>query len=176
MKLWTIQTLAAWQYLQQHKILTVQPDFIFEEFRNAYDWMSQQLQKHDPQPNQHISYPIWAWHQWIDQQRAKPDLRFKAHLPSGTQGVRLLIEIPDQQVLLSDFDLWHCVLNNGYLTDSFDDKVVDDMEKQDSWQRIFDLDWHAEDFSFPRPHKSIQAVFWQLHESQVLDIDYFTAR
>ena len=31
----------------------------------------------------------------------------------GTPVVLLTIEIPDNLVLLSDFDYWHCVLNDG---------------------------------------------------------------
>lgn len=42
-------------------------------------------------------------------------------MPAGTQGVRLEVEIPDAQVLLSDFDLWHYPLNYWYLPDDEED-------------------------------------------------------
>ena len=61
--------------------------------------------------------PIWAWYQW-EGSRRKPDLRASGYLPKGEPGVRLELRVADDRVLLSDFDLWHYVLNYWYLPKS----------------------------------------------------------
>ena len=40
------------------------------------------------------------------------------HLPKGERGVRLELQVADDRVLLSDFDLWHYVLNYWYLPET----------------------------------------------------------
>lgn len=66
----------------------------------SYQWMIEQArQRIGPEPAGCESL-IWAWYQWQDQQKPKPDLRFRAHLPKGTAGVRLEIEIDDSHALI----------------------------------------------------------------------------
>lgn len=58
----------------------------------------------------------------------------------GTPIVLLTIEVPDNLVLLSDFDYWHCVLNDGDIIFPIDDSAVySEEEKQKSWENIFDI-------------------------------------
>ena len=47
---------------------------------------------------------------------------------------------------------------------------------ENSWDRIFDLDWVDEEITHPFDKKSIQATFWQLHFDQIRDVQFFTAR
>ena len=42
--------------------------------------------------------------------------RSPSHLAPGTRGVRLACEIPNDQILPSDFLQWHHALNYGYLS------------------------------------------------------------
>lgn len=164
----------------------------------AYEWMIEQArQRIGPTPAGCQSL-IWAWYQWQDQSRRKPDLRFGAHLPKGTAGVRLELEVDDAQVLLSDFELWHHVLSYTYLpaSEADDEAFSAELEQRglsvyttrplldsvyherirQSWQRIFDLDWSDEYVARPRAQKSIQAVFWELHIEQVQHVQHFVAR
>ncbi|HEY0606752.1 MAG TPA: DUF3841 domain-containing protein [Herpetosiphonaceae bacterium] len=196
MKLWTIQTRDAWQKLQQQGCLRAELRYIDPNHLMSYQWMIDQArQRIGPAPAGCQSL-IWAWYQWQNQSRRKPDLRFSAHLPKGTAGVRLELEVDDAQVLLSDFELWHHVLNYWYLPASKadDEAFAAELEQlglpetkrklnpayderiRRSWRRIFDLDWSDEYIARSRAQKSIQAVFWELHIEQVQHVQHFVAK
>ena len=121
-------------------------------------------------------------------------------MPPGDRGVRIEFAISDRLVLLSDFDLWHYVLNYWYLPES--QKDDEDFESElsrrglsfykdkplrnavfhrkitESWVRIFDLDWTDRNrgIAHPRTRKSIQASLWELRRDQVRDVRFFGAR
>ena len=66
----------------------------------------------------------------------------RALLPVGTSGVCLTVDIPDNKVLLSDFDAWHCVLNNWFCPLTNEEDELFENEKgnltiEESWDRIF---------------------------------------
>lgn len=61
-----------------------------------------------------VNYPIWAWHLWEGSSN-RPDMRKSSYAPRGTPIVRIKLDIPENEILLSDFDLWHYVLNHWYL-------------------------------------------------------------
>jgi len=86
-------------------------------------------------------------------------LRASGYLAKEEIGVRIEIDLPGTSVLLSDFNLWHCVLNYSYLAfnEQEDDKFVHELDEAGvsqmrpypepfnhrvllSWQRIFDLE------------------------------------
>lgn len=101
-------------------------------------------------------------------------------------------------MLLSDFTLWHHVLNYWYIPLSeaegeafeleldqrglsfFLDKPLPDPLYHErivqSWERVFDLDWCDPAFTDPFEQKAIQATLWELREEQIRDCTYFTAR
>ena len=83
--------------------------------RRAYDWMVAQMERRLPkQPRNAGKYPVWAWASWRCNQ-PRPDLRYGGHLPSGTPGMLLTIEIDPALVLISDFTAWHmlCQVTQG---------------------------------------------------------------
>ncbi len=113
------------------------------------------------------------------------------------------MQVADERVLLSDFDLWHYVLNYWYLPES--ERAGDEFEKklakeglsyfkcdhqrplphteyrqaiEKSWERIFELNWadrqHA--VADPPEKKLIQATLWELVLEDVLEATNFTAR
>ncbi len=114
--------------------------------------------------------------------------------------MRIEFEVNDRLVLLSDFELWHYVLNYWYLPKSLRD--ADDFEAElsrrglsfyrtkplrdralhrriaESWNRIFDLDWadKARGIAHPRASKCIQATLWELKRDQVREVRFFRAR
>ncbi len=198
MTLWTIQSIAAWKTLQREQVLFSDQRYSEDLFLDAYRWMSEQMEcRIEPRP-ENTSLPLWAWYQWDNAKRRKPDLRSSAHLPKGQRGVRIEFEQSDKEVLLSDFDLWHYVLNYWYLPRTVADGEAFEAELsehnlsffemkplpvrayhqriEDSWDRIFDLDWAEEEISDPFSKKSIQATFWKLHFDQIRDVQFFTAR
>jgi len=87
-------------------------------------------------------------------------------------------------VLLSDFDLWHYVLNRWYLPQT-PSEAKDELEDAArlrtrrltrSWRRIFDLDFYLEGVSVPRSERSIQATVWQVPLGAIRSARVFRAR
>ncbi len=101
-------------------------------------------------------------------------------------------------VLLSDFSLWHHVLNYWYLPASpKDEKAFEatleaaglDYFKtkplrnrvfhrriESSWERIFDLDLEVRGVTDARANRSVQATLWALPLEAVREITWFIAR
>lgn len=101
------------------------------------------------------------------------------------ENVILELEIPDDDVLLSDEENWHYVLNNWYLHDVnndedkwneidawFDNLPLDKQEaiKRKPWERIFDKDNADNNWKF------VQATFWELRTEQIKSVRKFTGR
>jgi len=107
MRLWTLQHENVLRIVQEQGVFRADGRRCDRDFRDAYAWLRQEVKK---RVSGAAGRPlIWAWKQ------PKPDLRRSGHLISGTPGVRLELEIPDERVLLSDFDGWHFRLNSSYL-------------------------------------------------------------
>jgi len=162
MRLWTIQPPVRLEHLAEVGIIHGSWKHVADHFDNdpslrppglwdwadAYKWMVQQMaarmSKHSGNP------PIWAW-------PVKPDLRQYrwTWMPEGWY-VCIEFEVPGERVLLSDFELWHDVLNCSVCAlteaewDSFYDRFDADPrpkaekriafadEVMTTWQRIFD--------------------------------------
>jgi len=205
MLVWTIQPYEVWEKLQHDGLLySPGPELLDEvwRWRTAYDWLAEQMERRIGPRSRPGIYPLWAWYQWRDAIHRKPDLR-SSQLAPGTRGVRLACEIPNDQILLSDFIHWHHVLNYSYYSlsqaedDAFESEMAfhglirglvsegplsDPVYHQrilDSWERIFDLDsvgdpdWLVGE---TKDKKSIQGSFWQLSLDQVRAITIFTSR
>jgi hypothetical protein len=198
MILWTIQTIEAWEILQRTGTLRCDPNFSEKDFLDSYKWIAEQMHKRLQLDAPEGAFPLWAWYQWDGERRRRPDMRARGHLPPGEKGCRIEFEIDDNQVLLSDFDLWHFVLNYWYLAasmtedEAFDARLAEkglfitnehplpdpdlDAAIRKSWERIFDLDWYEEDMTHPKEKKIIQATFWELSMDSVKRVDEFTGR
>lgn len=198
MILWTIQTIHAWEKLKSTSILFANHQTVDKFFLDQYQWMANEMGRRiGPGPFKN-ALPIWAWYQWRDARKKRPDLRSGAFAPRRQTSVLIELEIEEHQVLLSDFELWHYVLNYWYLPSSLSDgdvfekrlehegvsfykmKPVPDFkahrEIQKSWEQIFDLDWKQKDISKPKQEKSIQACVWELRLENVKCCIKFKAR
>ncbi len=189
MLLWTIQPEEVWRILRRESVYRCNPDKATHlnngwDFDASYDWMVAQMEKRIGKRSDGVTYPIWAWHTY-NWKHKKPDLRTAWF--RGRYGVQTCIEIevPDKDVLLSDEENWHYVLNDWYFSKakSKEDYNSDEAEydamsedeqlkmKEKSWERIFDVDpieteWH-------RQGCYVQAVFWELRLSQVRKVTWF---
>lgn len=203
-KLWTIQPVEWYERLLSDKIIFGEEkeiDFLGgdEDIKNAYQWMIKQMETrigHKPFEN---AYPIWAWFQYDNINKRKPDLRSKGYLQKGTNGVRIEFEKEEKDVLLSDFLLWHHPLNFWHLADNeeeynrFEELLKDEniefvelycnntpkhiKEKiEKSWEKTLDMDYCPEFAAHPFEKKVIQATFWSLSLDEIKKVDYFTAR
>ena len=198
MTLWTIQSIDAWKELQTSGILRCYDRFVENEDYEAYKWMAKQMEKRIPVPRPGNAMPLWAWFQWEGEQQKRPDLRSSSHLPRGDRGVRIEFQIRDDWIILSDFDLWHYVLNYWYLPQSLADEELFEMKLAEhglsfydtkplpdpifhdairqSWERIFDIEWEEKGITVPKEQKSIQATFWELRLKDLRLVDEFVAR
>ena len=191
MKLWTIQQIVVYEELQKTGVFRCVPEKIPEpSFADYYGWLIEHL-KEKELPPEGVTLPVWAWYRF-NQKEKKPDLRHSCYGSRGEKMVCLEIEIPDEKVLLSDFDLWHFVLNNHYLDNCFypdyDDEdyektqkwfesispEMQKIEKEKSWEQIFNIEPFENDWIIRG--KYVQAIFWELTIDQIKKVQFFTAR
>lgn len=184
MLLWTIQHETVYKALLKSGFFV--PDgthgFMKEDFQHAYDWLCEQMRLRISHTLENAKYPVWAWYQW-EGVRKRPDMRtsHKVLSPSGTPIVLLTLEVPDEEVLLSDFDMWHSTLGNHYLalTEEEDNAIGENataQQKHKSWEHIFNLDIDSDYCTYPINQKSIQATFWVLKKEYVKKVEFFISK
>ena len=202
--LWSILSEQAWEALQRKGRLRTTRRHADRDFLPAYLWMTRQMERRlsVARPSKEV-LPLWSWYQWEGAQRRKLDLRAGGHLPKGVSGVRIECRVESERALLSDFDLWHYVLNYWYLPQSEKDDARFQVELADaglssrrfdhhnppsraqyrrqiesSWERIFDLAWADRgcQIASPPEKKSIQATLWEILLDDVVKSRQFTAR
>ncbi|WP_295076896.1 DUF3841 domain-containing protein [Ruminococcus sp.] len=157
------------------------------EAQKDYNWLANEMKKRIGKPSKDVEYPVWAWY-IHDSSRKKPDLRKTGLVRRGKRMVCLEIDIPDNEVVLSDEEAWHFVINDWYLSGATDEAAFDkdiswfeslpDNKKQEvkliSWQRIFDIEPFANGFEIKGRY--VQATFWELRAEQIRKVQFFTAR
>jgi Domain of unknown function (DUF3841) len=157
----------------------------------AYDWLCGQMELRGlarPSPD---AYPVWAYQQWGGRKRPRPDLRFSSmkRWSAGGRYVLLDLEVPENDVLLSDYDAWHGPLNYWYLgrpreSNGFERKCralklshyrtkpLPNLQLHDelvsSWQRIFDLELAQGIVGGKKSDQTTQATFWRLEPKHVV--------
>lgn len=177
-------------------------------FMAAYRWMIWQMDQHGVErPNSivltdpNLITPIWAWAKWTDDSsvdeesgipKLKPDRNNQ--LFYGNEHDLVHLRVPVERVLMSDFDLFHCVLNAYeqalWQSKSHDSDVqVPLIPFQEIWSQtpvevysqtdeimLPDLIW--DDFIVSvNDSKSldetpfIQAVLWELLPEDVVEVD-----
>lgn len=217
MILWTIQSQEAYDFLQKNLYLTSNNDILKHDdlplLKKGYDWMCDRLRNRTIYPSisvdhqlyiliPEIKYPLWAWYK-IDGKQKKPDLRRSGYAERGTKLVLMKVDIPDEKVLLSDFNLFHYVLNFMYAGSTLaednkfeyltkvllqiKDEDITDFSKHntdldyvrqkiiESWDVIFDITSEDDGYFFGKD-RTIQAVFWGLYPSQVIEAIPFIAK
>lgn len=95
------------------------------------------------------------------------------------------IDIPEEKVVLTDFDAWSIILLNGLLSKSkAEDNRIDreyaklpENEKKDyrdkNWEGAFDLTPYKSNWM--RRGESIQATFWELRREDIRKVRFFTS-
>ena len=193
MRVWTIQPVDVMEEINRKGFYVCNPDkamYISDpevSFKDSYDWLVKEMYKRVGSAPSGVSYPVWAWYS-RDWKHKKPDLRNAGYDTPGTRCVCIELEIPDNEVLLSDYDLWHYVLNKWWIDDStceeewdrnqdwFDSLSVDYREKLkvDSWSKIFDLT--PVNTKWMCKGRYIQATFWVLCKENIVDVRYFVCK
>ena len=182
--LWTIQPVEVMDIINKEGVFrctkTLSDNYQDVCFNNAYDWLTNEMlgMERLAHPDG-VELPLWAWHTY-DGKCKKPDLRQSGYASKGTKCVCIEFCIEENKVLLSDFDIWHCVLNDIWYNDAVDEDVYYELDdwydalpeeeqketKYASWRMMYDV--HRSDY--------VQATFWELRKEQIKKVQYFTAR
>ena len=193
MTLWTTQQKEFYDELMQNGVAFCrQLSDLGRDMELAYRWMANQMRKRIGEPPMpEIQYTVWAWFQYGSGKWRKPPLSQETmscgNSPSSVE-VMMELHVPDNQALLSDFDLWHIPLNySAYLVhpklrrfnrmvNRYGYKQLPNYppELQEiyfrSWEKIFDI----------RPnHKSsytkyIQATLWWVKKEWLVSAETIT--
>ena len=114
MVLWTVQPTTVVEELEKEGVYRCNPQkapcLSDGSFTNAYRWLVKQMYTIIGNSPKGINYPVWAWY-ITDKKHQRPDMRksaFRVFEPSCL----IELEVPDNEVLLTDYNAWHCVLNN----------------------------------------------------------------
>jgi len=152
-------------------------------FKIAYDWMKESMDSAGLPGRKPGITPWWCWISlWGE--RVKPSAE-------GSQPGDVLLELslPKDQLLLSDFYMWHAPLNYWCMLDEpestqfeaelaaadlslYDDVPVPEpfhSRVQAGWNQIFSLDL-KNDFTYDFEAKTIQGVFWSLRPEFVVGV------
>ena len=188
MILWTIQPLKVYNSIINGTIYKSDGRYINKNFKQPYSWMTEKMKEKIGKPPKGTRYPIWAWYKY-DSKRKKPDLRNCGFGKQGEKMVCIEIDIPDNEVLLSDFDAWHFVLNNCYYDfkckneEQFNEtyKWIESLPKEEkqkeiekSWDNIFNITEDNGEWS--KNGHWVQATFWTLKRENIKKTWFFTAR
>lgn len=200
MRLYTIQPLWIYDMLCRTGSFLSEPWRDAEEWictdapaiKLAYDWLCNKMVEHGllrPAPS---IYPIWAWYWYMGEEKPKPDLRHSAYknCQRDERQVLLTLDVPDNEVLLHDYEAWHYPLNYFHLaarcvSDRFERQckaagfplysnvplqdIALHAEVQRSWCTIFDLNACRRLFRRSRAEQAVQATFWTLNAAHVTE-------
>lgn len=198
LKLWSIQEESKLEEIRLNGRLICRSNSYAKEWDDEYRWMAKQMETSIGKAEVVNQYPIWAWYQYENVNKRKPDLRKSGHLPAGIKGVRIEFEKHKNEVLLSDFMLWHYPLSYKTMI-ALNEKEANEFETrlkklklenlnfsklpkeiqneiENSWDRIFDMKFEEEYYTTKINEKMIQACCWEINESEIVRIDHFKAR
>lgn len=178
MILWTIQHEQAVRRMNETGTLRADDKYLIFDggFVDSYRWMADQMVKRIGEPPEGVIYPVWLWYQW-EGKRSRIDMRGHGRHwgKKGSPIVLLTVDAPDDCVLLSDFDYWHVVLNDGDLVFPFSKTAVyTESEKKKSWENIFDISCAYD--GDEHLSLSTQATLWEIKREWVVKEEYFTSR
>lgn len=189
MRLWTIQPPEVINILEKNGEFTCDTKLSenYKDFHDAYLWLVKQMDDKKIFHPDGLTLPLWAWHTF-DKKHVQPNLASGMLGIPNQKCVCIEFEIPDKDVLLSDFDAWHYVLNNSWYDESKNEEEWENMHAwfdsldfktqqeliETSWQKIFDTTLINSDWNSNGHY--VQATFWVLKKSMIKNVTYFTEK
>ncbi|GEM48385.1 DUF3841 domain-containing protein [Deinococcus cellulosilyticus] len=185
MKVWSHQTIEAFEVLQKHGVLRGERKYVDQDFVHAYDVLRDMMHERLGPPPSPDSYPIWVWVRGRSGKRyggRKPTSRYKGH-------VLLTLEVPEERILVSDFHAWHSCLNSRALCvfeseeDNHYETLIADLPQfdarrtsliRDTWWRITDLSWclrHVYESENPKT-MWLQGTLWEIRQRDVVKVEH----
>ena len=192
MKIWTIQPKSVWDIIEKTGRFICDnkksDNLQDENFIRAYDWLVSKMETKIGSRPKDVIYPVWAWY-LVDGKNEKPDLSdetFK-YGPSGSEWVCIELEMPENQVVLTDEPSWTCfILNNDFFNNEVEEDKWDEREewyenlpseekdivRLNSWDNVFDITPFQNDFCTQGVW--VQATFWEINKSNIVNVTHFT--
>ena len=121
MILYTVQHVDVWKTLKSKGAYKADGRRIMGQyFRPAYSWITAEAKKRIS--NFNCTVPIWFWVK-------KPDLRsyrFEYHIdfPQKTPHVLLTVDVDENNMIFTNFDDWHIVLNSDGIPKKHWNKII----------------------------------------------------
>lgn len=162
---YTIQTKEAWIQFQKDGYLVGSKEYVWDEFLEHYHWMMKQMTIRLPRYKG--EYPIWLYTQFPDHYRYSGR--------AGLECVLLEVELQAEDVLISDFEVWHCVLNHWYALWDHEDEDHPPLSMEESWERIFELERLQSDPMWETSTPMYQGVTGKIPIDQVRSVTEFIA-
>ena len=141
----------------------------YEEFRRAYDWLMVEMEERIPRPAG-VELPVWAWARNHGEIR-KPDRRRMLFSHYAKSDVILELDVPDELVVLSDFDDWHAILNGVPIMSEEEwisswDREFSEEEIRESWKKVLSVE-----------HKEfVQACLWTIEPEWLVQVHTLRSR
>jgi hypothetical protein len=181
------QPIEIWNLIQdtgEYRCGPSKGSMIEPEFQEKYRWLCRKMTERIGPPPEGVELPLWAWYMQNGKHK-KPDLRSERWIcgPSDVDYTCIELEIPENQVLLSDFELWHSVLNDWLISfsEAEDDRIHEYYNslspearrayKDKNWEQIFDISFFES--KWIRRGYMIQATFWVLSRDMIRDVRFF---
>jgi hypothetical protein len=195
MKLVTFQTIKAYNELLKNGILINNHKYIdYEKAGKVYEWVVDEMLK--KVPNKNVKYPLWAWYKY-GKIKSPPKHKTYGYFPGNeNQIVKITFEKNDNEVFLTNFNLYSFLLNNRYIPSSKSDnenylKLLKEYniteEELKAFVRKDKYKVHRSDKNYLKIIKKnyesfkkilepgndrIQACIWNLKIEEVISIEY----
>lgn len=173
MILWSIQPREVYNSIIETETYRCDPNQIkLTEFKPYYDWLVKRMTERIGHAPEDVTYPVWAWYMW-EGERGVPE----PWEDDTADNVAIELDVPEDQVLLSDFDGWNLILNDALISwDQDEDRALKELYdslgdrdkkamKQKNRERVFDL--HPVDNGWTTNGSSIQATMWELKREYI---------
>lgn len=202
MKLYTFQRMHVWDTLCELGYYHPFDLFNYDEFLNqdlkdnwgfsqSYIWLREKMIENGIEYTASNSHLIWAWYHWAGNKKKIPDKRYASVYDyyKNQAYIMLELDIPDERVCLSDYNLWEWVLNYWYADKT---RKASDFEKQydyyrnkplpeegdilirNTWNHVFDLDKARNILAIPKKDQYIQATFFELFYTDIVKVHFFS--
>ncbi len=141
---------------------------IEDNFAPAYAWLAEKMSERIGPAPDGVEFPVWAWYRNTDY---SGDL-YRTWGQTGSKYVKIELEIAEDRLVFTDFDEWHCVLNDGPC-------VADDENFDSEWDRICAAGEEAIraswDLIFTKDAPYVQATFWELRTADIVSVTEFVS-
>lgn len=175
MELVTFQTLDAYESLITNGCLIADEKFInLKKYGAAYNWITHKmLDRNILNPNQ---YPLWAWYKCGKYKCPTKNTMLGYFGAEQEKLVKIVFEKDDNEVLLTDYKLYHFLLTNSYLPSSLAD--LNNFNKLKELKQVSDEDLLAyirrDKFASYRTDKDFNEINEIVHKSydKVLNLTF----